>query len=1373
MPIRNFVTCHCHQASLDTASTPEAFAAKELELQTGYLTVTDHGTLNAARRVFDLAKKKNLKPIIGLEAYLRDDNCPILLASGVERDAAGTLSDYSKYFHVTMHFLDQEAYETGVRLLSKADARAERHGSERKPLFTWNDLEELGAKNVTMTSSCLVGVVQRHLLAHDHIDNATAYYEKMRGLCRPGNWYVEVFPHKCDKNWDSAGYITFQDGTRERLPAWKKLKLDGSEGQLKDYARHWKPGREEKLLAVMENRKWADREPKLVSKVEVVEDFIPNECRPWAEDGDVQKGANMAVLYLADKYGDKVLIGDDSHYAHSNEKIVQDIRLQAGGGTWRFYGHYHRQSSEEALHHFQRTLGVSEKEFEDWVENSYEWASKFKDFKFKERKSLPTSFYPDDTLSHTMDLIEKHGRMRWDNPVWVDRLEKEIDLLHNNGKIDLLPYFFIDEEVCDLYGRNGQLTGPGRGSAAGLLLTYLLRITHVDPIKYQLSMERFLTKTRIQSGKLPDIDQDLPNRELLVGSMQPAYEVKLSSGLVVTVPQDSIVETVADTGLSASMAISQAFQEKWLVTSIKNGTTSDSFQPARIVELKPSETRVPGWLDERFGACYAAISTDVSLKLRSAVKDVARVLHEGRIPEDIEMLTRRFENAPQGISDYDFVFGYKGSDGWVDGSINSDVALQEYVKLYPLEWDIVQKCLGLTRQKSKHACAYVIADEPVSNFIPLTSVGADQTTVTQYTAPYVEAVGGLKMDFLVINSLNDISQAIHLIQKAAGWEPHDAIIDGEKVLAHEIVPIQVGEHETRLYSIWKLPEDQAVFHDFCEGKTETVFQFNTPGAIGWLKNFDYVKETREDGTEVKALDSIEALSAFTALDRPGPLDYFVENSEGGRHNMLVEFANRAKGLERIGSLPVLDQLLPETYGVIVYQEQLQKVYQVVGQTTAEQADEFRVHISKKKMSDVIKDKAIFMPGAIKTLGDEAVADALWNSMETFGQYGFNKSHSTAYVVISYACAFLKHHFPSQWWTAVLSHADKDEINNKFWPHCGHLIDLPDVALSGEKFEIRNGRIQAPLSLLHGIGATAHAQIMRYRPYKDLEDFCQKIQNHREAGATIVKKMKKVKVKTLIRTEGRKKIYDEQEVEQEVEQKKLAHNALNKSVVATLVVSGAMDSFFPPGTATVEALQAFNEAMAKVAGKKKADKVDPKYLNLNPFAKYQMKKAVLPAYRELLVPKIHRAGVEGFKYREGQAPEFSFSEQDDVPFAMFEEIQHMDKQTPWPKDYRVCCAAAGYVLETRKFNYGGGKEACEITIQIDANDPTNTGIVKAVKWPERGGRLPPLFKDPGLLTGSVVVALYEKYSERPFGIRDIAIIEGPLDYSSSEQSPDSE
>ena len=271
------------------------------------------------------------------------------------------------------------------------------------------------------------------------------------------------------------------------------------------------------------------------------------------------------------------------------------------------------------------------------MENGYAWASRFKDFEWKVKPSLPTKFYPTDTLAHTLTLIEKHGRFDPTNQVYSARLNQELNLLHNNGIIDLLPYFFIDEDVTSVYRDAGLLVGPGRGSAAGLYLSYLLGITHVDPLKYNLSVDRFLTMDRIKSGKMPDIDQDLPSRDLLIDP----------------------------------------------------------------------ET---GWLKKRFGDHYAQLSTDTTLKCRSAVKDVARALL-GHVPPEIEALTRDFLQPPQGLSDSKFVFGYEDAGSWVPGVIDpclpeekQDKALIAYIKAYPGQWEIVKKCLGLVRGKSRHAC---------------------------------------------------------------------------------------------------------------------------------------------------------------------------------------------------------------------------------------------------------------------------------------------------------------------------------------------------------------------------------------------------------------------------------------------------------------------------------------------------------------------------------------------------------------------------------------------------------------------------------------------------------------------------------------------
>lgn len=544
----NFASPHCHINSLDSASTPEAFLQREIELGTGAITITDHGTMATCRDVYDLAKAKGVTPILGQEGYLRDDHCDILAAEGISGPA---VKEYMKYAHFTVHHMDEASFRVGSKLLSRAYDRAERHGSEVKPLFDWRALEELGAQNTVLTSSCLAGVVQRHLLA-DRPDIAEKYYQRIRSLVKPGNFYVEMFPHKCDKYWVKGLFVELESGDKIKYWAGKKLRVE-VDGVAKETTAEelavWFTKKDRpvtRLLAQKDGQKWVDTDPvPVIKSAENVETFLQNDCRPWCPDGDVQLGANKYMLELAQKYGDKILISDDAHFVNSSDQSVQDIRLMAGGNTWRFYGNYRRLSSEEAWQHFSDTMGTSERQFEEWIENSREWAGKFKDFKFTARRSLPTRFYPTDTLGHLRKLIDKHGRMNWRDPKAVARLKSEINLLHHNGTVDLLPYFFVVEELCDVYLRNGRLTGPGRGSAAGLKLAELLGITHVDPLQYDLSQDRFMTLDRIQTGKLPDIDQDTPSRDLLEGQEERGYEVELEDGTKRMCRLDAKVATAA------------------------------------------------------------------------------------------------------------------------------------------------------------------------------------------------------------------------------------------------------------------------------------------------------------------------------------------------------------------------------------------------------------------------------------------------------------------------------------------------------------------------------------------------------------------------------------------------------------------------------------------------------------------------------------------------------------------------------------------------------------------------------------------------------------------------------------------------------------
>lgn len=1283
----NFVTPHSHPQSFDSGSRPEEMAKREVDLGTGFITVTDHGTLEANRIVYDLCAPGGkfhgkLTPIMGLEGYFRDDNCPILeemqAPKNKDGEYAGTYKDYLKYMHITMHFLDQEAFETSVKVLSNADLRAEKHGSERKPLFTWSDLELLGSKNTTFCSSCLIGMVGRHLLMNNDHEGARRYYEKLRSITKPGNFYVEIFPHKCDRDWKETIKMTLANGEVREFKPQKNLLTAAGKQQAQYVAeaffKNAADAREKHkhLRGVMDNRVMGEFDPIDIVDCKHISGPVLNDCRPWALDSDVQLGVNKFVLELAAKNGDPVLISDDSHFATEDEKIVQDVRL-AQMGPWRFVNSHHRMSNQQAWDYFRDVMHTPEAEFQKWVETSREFGSRFKDFKFKQRQSLPTKFYPTDTLAHTFKLIQEQGRMDWSNPVRVDRLKREIDLLHRNKTIDLLPYFFIDQEVVDRYRRNGRLTGPGRGSAAGLELAYDLGITHADPIKFGLSLDRFMTPDRIEQGKLPDIDQDLPTRDLLV---DPNDENK-------------------------------------------------------------------GWLKDRFGDCVAQISTDGTMKLKSAMRDVAR-MKLGFVPPDVHGLAGQLPDPPQGITDKDFLFGYKDSEGWVPGIVESDEVIKEYIARYPEHWAIVQKCMGLARQKGRHACAFVFSNDPIDSFIPLTTVGG--VRVTQYTKDAVEAAGGLKMDFLNVTALRDIDIAVKIVQdrhgKEINWSPSreleqkevpGMVLDGKKVPHIQCVPLN-----GRYYDIWDLPEEIPVFNMICEGQTDSVFQLGTPGAKGWLKHFNVLKK---DGSLKKGLFGIEEISAFTALDRPGPLDAKVKAPDGNEHNMLVEFANRSAGGMAASPLPILDKLLPETYGVIVYQEQLTKIFQEIGGTTGIEAQNFRGDISKKKMEKVIKHGEKFMKGAITRMS-ETEAKQLWGMMETFGQYGFNKSHAVCYMLMSYATAWLKFHYPLEWWTAVLNGADRNKINQKLWAYCGKYIDFPDIKTSGNSFQIVDERIKSPLWLMMGVGEKAQQQITEMGIPNDVKDLCERIEKFKmDHGSEVEKEVTNKKT-------GEK-------VTQKVWKK--GRSAINSKVTNALIISGAMDSLFPQGEYPqadgttlklpmnlAEKLTYFEDTTLAVQGKKKGKKKakEEKVASFNDLDIFQLKKSLLPHYSQSLIgmcmplvkDRMHTEPIHGLRFH---APELgspgSYNDFTIATGAILESMVASGIMGMTGKDLRY--AVFGYVIKDERKSYkdkfsGKNKTRACLTIEADG------AIFETVMWPLSAGLHPSIGTS---LQGAIVVA----------------------------------
>jgi len=1264
--MRNFITPHCHPQSLDSASSVEDMVKRERELGTNTIVCTDHGTMAACYSVHSIATKNGVSPILGVEAYFRDDQCPILLSHGVRSP-----KEYAKYFHITLHAKDRRAYEALVRTLSRAPL--ERHGQELKPILNWKDLEELAKYRVCAGSGCMAGMVQRHILSHDSFRLAEAYYVRLREVMGADNFFAEIFPHDCSHFWVNAVFVHYDDGTQDKFYDGKKIKitpdksdedpliLSASDLVKKFRSRTWKANTQ--MLGVKHRHTWHEIN-KAIIKVEKVESFIRNEPRPWAPDGAYQPGCNRVVMILAEKYGDKILISDDSHFVRPEDKVVQDVRLQAGGGSWRFHESYHRKTSQEVAAYFRARFGTDDRTLEEWIDNSYLWAAGFDQYSLKSPPSLPTKFYPEDTLAHTMSLVRKHGRMRWDNDIYIQRLKEELAMLHQNGTVDLLPYFFIDEEVCSFFREQQLLTGPGRGSAAGLLLSYLLCITHVDPIQSKLSLERFITLDRIRSGSLPDIDQDVPrrDRELLVD------------------PKD-------------------------------------------------------GWLVKRFGDHVIQISTDTALRLRSSIKDVCRVMY-GTVPDFVNELTKKMQVAPQGVEDRDFIFGYAASDGsFVPGSIETDEALRAFVEHYPEAWQTVQQCLGLHRQKGRHPCSYVIANRPIHEFIPLTEVGGVQ--VTQYTAESVEAVGGLKMDFLGLNTLSDISDALRLIQERHGlnsdghWTVHKGGVV-KRVPAIQAVPVMVNG-QRQIFDIWDLPADPKVFDEICQGKTETVFQLSTPSAVKWLRQFNHVISTDSFGQDIKAIHSIEGLAVFMALDRPGPLEAMV-TGPNGQHNMLVEYARRVRGETPSDDIPpIFNQLLPETFGILCMQEQLQFMYQQLTGCTGPEAEEFRRNVAKKKVDKVQAVYPFFLERASQSLGQE-LAQQVWDFFQTWASYGFCKAHATSYAVIGYACAYLKYHFPLEWWTAVLRNANKNEINEKFWHHCSHLLMLPDICQSYRNFEIVDEKIQAPIDLLLGVGEAAHAQLCKYAPYSSLENFCQKIVQHQELTAT-----EREQEKTTIR--------------------KLGHNAITRGVVRCMIVTGTMDALFAPDASLLDKFAEFEAAMRKMGKRaQKKDRLDLTHLEVNECIRYQMCKSILPAYSAPLLPLLDKNDHQRLLISTQEDGTYIYDKHPGSPRLMnAQELYLAGYEMPIAEPLLV--ASVAYVNQEKFFSFGPKKEKEGLALELDFGGDS----AEYVQWGDwDSGKVAQKTKDQFPLKGSIViVTMTKKNNKAPYVIIDIDTVSAPI------------
>lgn len=398
--------------------------------------------------------------------------------------------------------------------------------------------------------------------------------------------------------------------------------------------------------------------------------------------------------------------------------------------------------------------------------------------------------------------------------------------------------------------------------------------------------------------------------------------------------------------------------------------------------------------------------------------------------------------------------------------VSLDKAIREEPELKRLEEGegqgrkllIISRALeGLTRHASTHASGVVISDKPLVKYLPLFKGSRDEI-MTQYTMDRIEQLGLIKFDFLGLKTLTVIKQALKLIA-----ETTDAKVDIDKISLN----------------------DAATYRLCSEGRTTGVFQLESAGMKELLR-----------GLKPEVFEDIIAL---VALYRPGPLG----------SNMVNAFIDGKHGKSKIKYfLPQLEPILKETYGVILYQEQVMRIAQTLSNYTLAEADELRKAIGKKKPEVMAKHRARFIEGATENGVERKTAERLFMLIEKFGGYGFNKSHSAAYAMIAYQTAYLKAHYPVQFMAALLTqdmgNQDKTIKNIAECHGMGIEILPPDINESKADFSVVGEKIRFGLAAVKNVGLKAVESVIEEReahgPFRDLMDFCQRVEgskvNHR-------------------------------------------------------------------------------------------------------------------------------------------------------------------------------------------------------------------------------------------------------------------------------------
>ncbi len=890
----SFVHLHVHTeySMLDGASLLDGLFSRTSELGMPAIAMTDHGNLHGAYDFYSKARQHDIKPIIGIEAYLtpgtaRGERRRVRWGQGdLAEEGGNDVAGGGAYTHMTMWAESTE----GMHNLFRLSSRSSMEGYFYKPRMDKEILAE-HSKGLIVSTGCPSGAIQTRLRLGQY-DEAVREAGELQEIFGRDNVFLELMDHGID----------------------------------------------------------------------------------------IEKRVRDDLLRLGKEMGIPPIATNDSHYnnpedaaAHdalicvaSGKRLSDTNRLKFDGG-----GYYIKSAAEMRQLWAERfgmpeacdnTLAIAERCEVEFTESTGGYMA---------RADVPAGETEESWFRKEVwrGIEARYPGERTTQDV-RDRVEMELAVISQKGYCG---YYLVVADFINWAKDNGIRVGPGRGSGAGSIAAYALRITDLCPLEHGLFFERFLNPER---PSMPDFDID--------------------------------------------------------------------FDDARRGE-------VIHYVSEKYGAeRVAQIATFGRLKAKAAIKDAARVLDHGFAISDRITKALPADVMGKGVPLKE-IFNPQHKR-YHDGG--------EFRSLHEQDPDvrtIYETALGLEgqiRNWGVHAAGVIMSSEPLIDIVPIMARPQDGAVITQFDYPMCESLGLVKMDFLGLSNLRILEDALSNIQ----------VNRGEAVVLEDL-PF----------------DDRPTYELMGRGDTLGVFQLDGSGMRALLRSMQP--------------DQFADITAVSALYRPGPMG-------ADSHNKYARRKNAREAIEPIhpALAEALEPVLGETYGLIVYQEQVMAIAQVLAGFTLGAADNLRRAMGKKKKEELDKQYAGFQAGMLERGFPQDAIDKLWEILLPFSDYAFNKSHSAAYGVITYWTAYLKANYPTEYMAALLTSVkdDKDKMAI-YLNECRRMkiqVLPPDVNESHANFTPVGNDIRFGLTAVRNVGGNVVDGIVAAREekgrYADFNDFMEKV-----------------------------------------------------------------------------------------------------------------------------------------------------------------------------------------------------------------------------------------------------------------------------------------